>query len=227
MRTFHTGGVAGEDITHGLPRVTELFEARRPKGQAILAEIRGVLRIEDADKTRKLVVADGKGHEKRYTVSRRARLRPGVVDGVPVVAGQQLTEGSVNPHDLLSLRGEKDVLAYIVAEVQDVYASQGVDINDKHIEVIARQMMRKVSVLDAGDTDFLPGQLVDRFVFRRGERARHQRGRRTPRRRSRCCSASRRRRWRPTPICRPLRSRRRPACSPTRRSPARRTTSSA
>jgi DNA-directed RNA polymerase subunit beta' len=166
MRTFHTGGVAGEDITHGLPRVTELFEARRPKGQAILAEISGALSIEDADKARKLGVADGKGHEKSYTVSRRARLRPGVVDGVAVVAGQQLTEGSVNPHDLLSLRGENDVLAYIVAEVQDVYASQGVDINDKHIEVIARQMMRKVSVLDAGDTDFLPGQLVDRFVFR-------------------------------------------------------------
>jgi DNA-directed RNA polymerase subunit beta' len=165
MRTFHTGGVAGEDITHGLPRVTELFEARRPKGQAILAEISGALHLEDADKSRKLVVTDDKGHEKSYTVSRRARLRPGAVEDAPVVAGQQLTEGSVNPHDLLRLRGENDVLAYIVAEVQDVYASQGVDINDKHIEVIARQMMRKVSVLDAGDTDFLPGQLVDRFVF--------------------------------------------------------------
>jgi DNA-directed RNA polymerase subunit beta' len=165
MRTFHTGGVAGEDITHGLPRVTELFEARRPKGQAILAEISGTLLIEDADKVRKLVVHDDKGHDKSYTVSRRARLRPGVVDGVQVVAGQQLTEGSVNPHDLLLLRGETDVLTYIVAEVQDVYASQGVDINDKHIEVIARQMMRKLSVLDAGDTDFLPGQLADRFAF--------------------------------------------------------------
>jgi len=165
MRTFHTGGVAGEDITHGLPRVTELFEARRPKGQAMLAEIGGTLVIEDADKTRKLTVHDDKGHDKSYTVSRRSRLRPGVADGVTVVAGQQLTEGSVNPHDLLILRGETDVLAYIVAEVQEVYASQGVDINDKHIEVISRQMMRKVSVLDAGDTDFLPGQLVDRFVF--------------------------------------------------------------
>jgi DNA-directed RNA polymerase subunit beta' len=165
MRTFHTGGVAGEDITHGLPRVTELFEARRPKGQAILAEISGVLVIEDADKTRKLTVHDDKGHDKSYTVSRRARLRPGVADGMKVIAGQQLTEGSVNPHDLLELRGETDVLTYIVAEVQDVYASQGVDINDKHIEVIARQMMRKLTVLDAGDTDFLPGQLVDRFVF--------------------------------------------------------------
>jgi DNA-directed RNA polymerase subunit beta' len=165
MRTFHTGGVAGEDITHGLPRVTELFEARRPKGQAILAEIGGELLIEDTDKTRKLIVHDDKGHEKSYTVSRRARLRPGVADGAQVVAGAQLTEGSVNPHDLLMLRGEKAVLSYVVQEVQDVYASQGVDINDKHIEVISRQMMRKVSVLDAGDTDFLPGQLVDRFVF--------------------------------------------------------------
>ncbi len=143
MRTFHTGGVAGEDITHGLPRVTELFEARRPKGQAILAEISGTLLVEDAEKVRKLVVHGENGHEKSYTVSRRARLRPGVVDGAEVVAGLQLTEGSVNPHDLLLLRGETDVLSYIVAEVQDVYASQGVDINDKHIEVIARQMMRE------------------------------------------------------------------------------------
>jgi DNA-directed RNA polymerase subunit beta' len=165
MRTFHTGGVAGEDITHGLPRVTELFEARRPKGQAILAEIGGELHIEDGDKTRKLSIHDDKGHEKSYTVSRRARLRPGVADGISVQAGAQLTEGSVNPHDLLLLRGEKDVLSYVVQEVQDVYASQGVDINDKHIEVIARQMMRKVSVLDAGESDFLPGQLVDRFVY--------------------------------------------------------------
>ncbi len=165
MRTFHTGGVAGEDITHGLPRVTELFEARKPKGQALLAEISGSLHIEDGDKTRKLVVHDEKGHEKGYTVSRRARLRPGVVDDGHVDAGMQMTEGSVNPHDLLHLRGPKDVLSYIVAEVQEVYASQGVDINDKHIEVIARQMMRKVTVLDAGDTDFLPGQLVDRFAF--------------------------------------------------------------
>ncbi len=165
MRTFHTGGVAGEDITHGLPRVTELFEARKPKGQAQLAEIAGVLDIEDGDKTRKLTVHAKDGHEKSYTVSRRARLRPGIVDGVAVESGTQMTEGSVNPHDLLHLRGPKDVLSYIVAEVQEVYASQGVDINDKHIEVIARQMMRKVTVLDAGDTEFLPGQLVDRFVF--------------------------------------------------------------
>ncbi len=165
MRTFHTGGVAGEDITHGLPRVTELFEARKPKGQAQLAELTGKLVIEEGDKTRTLTVTAEDGKEKAYTVSRRSRLRPGVVDGAVIEAGTQLTEGSVNPHDLLILRGPKAVLGYIVREVQEVYASQGVDINDKHIEVIARQMMRKISVLEAGDTTFLPGQLVDRLVY--------------------------------------------------------------
>ncbi|MBA4370554.1 MAG: DNA-directed RNA polymerase subunit beta', partial [Coriobacteriaceae bacterium] len=177
MRTFHTGGVAGEDITHGLPRVTELFEARRPKGQALLAELTGKLVIEDAEKSRTLTLTDKEGHEKAYTVPRRSRLRGDIVraleedkkrarpKGVMIEAGTQLTEGSVNPHDLLTLRGPSDVLRYIVREVQDVYNSQGVDINDKHIEVIARQMMRKITVMEAGDTDFLPGQLVDRFVF--------------------------------------------------------------
>jgi len=165
MRTFHTGGVAGEDITHGLPRVTELFEARKPKGQAQLAEITGALNIEESEKTRKLTVTDDEGHEKSYTVSRRARLRPGIADGIRVEAGTQMTEGSLNPHDLLSLLGPKAVLSYIVRQVQEVYASQGVDINDKHIEVIARQMMRKVSVLESGDTDILPGALMDRFGF--------------------------------------------------------------
>ncbi|MHB8762352.1 MAG: DNA-directed RNA polymerase subunit beta' [Coriobacteriia bacterium] len=167
MRTFHTGGVAGEDITHGLPRVTELFEARKPKGQAQLAEITGTLTIEEGDKTRTLTVRAEDDKEKAYTISRRARLRPGVVDGAVIEAGTQLTEGSVNPHDLLLLRGPKAVLGYIVREVQDVYASQGVDINDKHIEVIARQMMRKISVVEAGDTAFLPGQLVERLQYER------------------------------------------------------------
>ncbi|MBI5231114.1 MAG: DNA-directed RNA polymerase subunit beta', partial [Coriobacteriales bacterium] len=165
MRTFHTGGVAGEDITHGLPRVTELFEARKPKGQAVIADSAGKLRIEDEDKTRKLVVTEPDGHENAYTVSRRSRLRPGVVDGASIELGQQLTEGSVNPHDLLHLKGPADTLRYIVEQVQDVYRSQGVDINDKHIEVIARQMLRKISVTEPGDTDMLPGQLADRFVF--------------------------------------------------------------
>jgi len=166
MRTFHTGGVAGEDITHGLPRVTELFEARKPKGQAILAEVAGTLAITAEEKTRTLTVTDAEGHAEEYIVSRRARMRPGVVDGGTVELGQQLTEGSINPHDLLHLRGPNSVLRYIVAEVQKVYASQGVDINDKHIEVISRQMLRKITVLEPGDADFLPGQLADRFIFR-------------------------------------------------------------
>jgi len=165
MRTFHTGGVAGEDITHGLPRVTELFEARKPKGQAILAEVAGVLKLENEDKTRKLTVTDEEGHEKSYTVSRRATLLPGVVDGSTIGLGQQLTKGSVNPHDLLHLKGPNETLRYIVEQVQDVYRSQGVDINDKHIEVISRQMLRKVSVTEPGDAGFLPGQLVDRLEF--------------------------------------------------------------
>jgi DNA-directed RNA polymerase subunit beta' len=164
MRTFHTGGVAGEDITHGLPRVTELFEARKPKGQATLAEVAGKLKITEDDNAREILVK-GKDDEKSYTVPRRARLRPGVAHNKTVEVGAQLTEGSVNPHDLLRLRGHKEVLTYIVRQVQEVYASQGVDINDKHIEVIARQMMRRITVTEAGDTDFLPGQLVDRFAF--------------------------------------------------------------
>ena len=151
MRTFHTGGVAGEDITHGLPRVTELFEARKPKGQAILAEVsghadhRGRGQDPQARRSRTPKVT----HE-GYTVSRRATLLPGVVDGAPVELGKQLTEGSVNPHDLLALKGPNETLRYIVEQVQDVYRSQGVDINDKHIEVISRQMLRKVSVTGAG-----------------------------------------------------------------------------
>jgi len=165
MRTFHTGGVAGEDITHGLPRVTELFEARKPKGQAILAEVAGVLKIENEDKTRALTITDEEGHEKIYTVSRRATLLPRTVDGATVELGQQLTKGSVNPHDLLHLKGPNETLRYIVEQVQDVYRAQGVDINDKHIEVISRQMLRKVSVTEPGDTSWLPGQLADRLVF--------------------------------------------------------------
>ncbi|NTW28400.1 MAG: DNA-directed RNA polymerase subunit beta' [Coriobacteriia bacterium] len=165
MRTFHTGGVAGEDITHGLPRVTELFEARKPKGQAVLAEAGGRLSIEDQDKTRKLTIIDEQGEERIYTVSRRATLLPGTSDGAMIEMGQQLTKGSVNPHDLLHLKGPNETLRYIVEQVQDVYRSQGVDINDKHIEVISRQMLRKVSVTEPGDTDFLPGQLVERLEF--------------------------------------------------------------
>jgi DNA-directed RNA polymerase subunit beta' len=165
MRTFHTGGVAGEDITHGLPRVTELFEARRPKGQAVLAEISGTLQISGDKTSRMLVVSDQQGNMREYQTSVRAQLMAGVEDGMQVEVGQQLTKGSINPHDLLRLTDSNTTLRYIVAQVQDVYVSQGVDINDKHIEVIARQMLRKVAVTDAGDSGFLPGKQVDAYEF--------------------------------------------------------------
>ena len=165
MRTFHAGGVAGDDITHGLPRVTELFEARKPKGQAVLAEIAGTLQITGDKTTKTLTVHDTEGNFREYVVSARAQMLPGIIDGCAVKVGQQLTKGSVNPHDLLRLTDPNTTLRYIVAQVQDVYVSQGVDINDKHIEVIARQMLRKVAVLDAGDSDFLPGRQVNRFEF--------------------------------------------------------------
>ena len=165
MRTFHAGGVAGEDITHGLPRVQELFEARKPKGQAVLAEISGTLQISSDKNTKTLTIHDQEGNFREYVVSARATMLPGVEDGRQVRIGQQLTKGSVNPHDLLRLTDPNTTLRYIVAQVQDVYVSQGVDINDKHIEVIARQMLRKVAVLDAGDSDFLPGRQVNRFEF--------------------------------------------------------------
>ena len=165
MRTFHAGGVAGEDITHGLPRVQELFEARKPKGQAVLAEISGTLQISADKNSKTLTVHNQDGEFREYQVSARATMLPGVEDGCEVRIGQQLTKGSVNPHDLLRLTDPNTTLRYIVAQVQDVYVSQGVDINDKHIEVIARQMLRKVAVLDAGDSDFLPGRQVNRFEF--------------------------------------------------------------
>ena len=165
MRTFHTGGVAGEDITHGLPRVTELFEARKPKGLAVLAEIAGTLQISGDKQNKTLTIHDQEGNIREYVVSARAQMLPGVTDGCEVTVGQQLTKGSVNPHDLLRLTDANTTLRYIVDQVQDVYVSQGVDINDKHIEVIARQMLRKVAVLDPGDSDYLPGKQVNRFEF--------------------------------------------------------------
>ncbi len=165
MRTFHSGGVAGEDITHGLPRVQELFEARKPKGQAVLAEISGTLQTSGDKNSRYLTIHDQEGNIREYVVSARAQLLPGVVDGCEVKVGQQLTKGSINPHDLLRLTDANTTLRYIVSQVQGVYVSQGVDINDKHIEVIARQMLRKVAVLEAGDSDLLPGRQVNRFEF--------------------------------------------------------------
>ncbi len=163
MRTFHTGGVAGEDITHGLPRVVELFEARKPKGQAVIADISGKVNIEDSEKARKITIDGGTDKERAYQVPRRARLR--VRDGQDVAAGDQLTEGSANPHDILRVMGPQAAQLYMVQEVQEVYKSQGVDIHDKHIELIVRQMMKKVEVVDPGDTELLPGEKVDRKVF--------------------------------------------------------------
>jgi DNA-directed RNA polymerase subunit beta' len=164
MRTFHTGGVAGEDITHGLPRVVELFEARTPKGVAPIAEVSGRLRVDDTDKTRKLVVVPDDGSEEiAYPVSKRARLR--YQDGDHVSVGDKLHEGAVNPHEVLRILGPRQVQLHLVAEVQEVYRSQGVSIHDKHIEVIIRQMLKRVNILEAGSTEFLPGALIERAVF--------------------------------------------------------------
>ena len=165
MRTFHTGGVAGADITHGLPRIVELFEARKPKGLAKIAEVGGVVAIEDTDKSRTVVITDDAGEEHRHTFPRRTRLH--VTEGEKIEAGTQLNEGSLYPHELLELRGRTATEVYLVKEVQEVYKSQGVDINDKHIELICRQMLKKIRVEQKGDTDLLPGQFVDRHEFKR------------------------------------------------------------
>jgi hypothetical protein len=164
MRTFHTGGVAGADITHGLPRVVELFEARKPKGQAKITQFAGTVHIEESDKAKKVVILDEAGEELHsYAISRRVDLM--VDEGQRVEAGQQLYEGSLNPHELLKYRGALDTARYIVGEVQEVYHKQGVQIDDKHVELIVRQMTKKVLVETPGDTNFLPGRMVDRLVF--------------------------------------------------------------
>ena len=160
MRTFHTGGVAGDDITQGLPRVEELFEARKPKGLAIIAEFGGVATIKDTKKKREIVITnDETGEAKTYLIPYGSRIK--VLDGAVLEAGDELTEGSVNPHDLLKIKGIRAVQDYMIREVQRVYRLQGVDISDKHIEVIVRQMLKKVRIENSGDTDFLPGTLVD------------------------------------------------------------------
>ena len=163
MRTFHTGGVAGDDITQGLPRVEELFEARKPKGQAIIAETDGVVHIQDIKNRKEITITEGDGEASVYAVPYGARMK--VNEGDIVAAGQELTEGSINPHDLLRVKGPLGVQMYLLREVQKVYRLQGVDINDKHIEVMVRQMLRKMKVEDPGDTDLLPGGQVDVFEF--------------------------------------------------------------
>ncbi|MBQ7680558.1 MAG: DNA-directed RNA polymerase subunit beta', partial [Butyrivibrio sp.] len=164
MRTFHTGGVAGGDITQGLPRVEELFEARKPKGLAIISEFAGKIEIRDTKKKREVVVTnDETGESKAYLIPYGSRIK--VADGITVEAGDELTEGSVNPHDLLKIKGIRAVQDYLLREVQRVYRLQGVDICDKHIEVIVRQMLKKVRIEESGDTHFLPGTLVDVLDF--------------------------------------------------------------
>ncbi len=158
MRTFHTGGVAGGDITQGLPRVEELFEARTPKGMAIISEIDGIVRIND-EKKRKEVIVTNQENSKTYVISFGSKLR--VKDGDEIKAGEQVTEGSVNPSDLLAVKGVEGVYTYIISEVQKVYRNQGVDINDKHIEVITRQMLKKVRIDNPGDSEFYTASLVD------------------------------------------------------------------
>jgi DNA-directed RNA polymerase subunit beta' len=163
MRTFHTGGVAGDDITQGLPRVEELFEARKPKGLAIISDIAGTVTMKETKKKREVVVSNESGEAHTYLIPYGSRLK--VSDGEVVEAGDELTEGSVNPHDILKIKGIYAVQSYLLHEVQKVYRLQGVDINDKHVEVIVRQMMKRVKVEEAGDTELLPGSLVDMFTF--------------------------------------------------------------
>ena len=158
MRTIHNGGVAGGDITQGLPRVEELFEARKPKGLATISEIPGKVTINDTKK-RKEVIVTNKGDSKTYVVSFGAKLK--VKDGDEIEAGEPLTEGSINPNDILAIKGAQGVHEYLVSEVQKVYRSQGVDINDKHIEVIGRQMLKRVRIEDGGDSGMLPGTVIE------------------------------------------------------------------
>ena len=164
MRTFHSGGVAGGDITQGLPRVEELFEARRPKGLAIIAEFGGVVTIKDTKKKREIIVTDQEtGNSKTYLIPYGSRIK--VADGQVLEAGDVLTEGSINPHDLLKVKGVRAVQDYMIREVQRVYRLQGVEINDKHIEMIVRQMLKKIRIEESGDSDVLPGVSMDVLDF--------------------------------------------------------------
>ena len=164
MRTFHTGGVAGDDITQGLPRVEELFEARKPKGLAIIAEFGGVAEIKETKKKREIIVTNPEtGESKAYLIPYGSKIK--ILDGAVLEAGDELTEGSINPHDLLKIKGLRAVQDYMIREVQRVYRLQGVEINDKHVEVIVRQMLKKIKVDTAGDSEFLPGTTVEVLEF--------------------------------------------------------------
>ena len=164
MRTFHTGGVAGEDITQGLPRVQEIFEARVPKGKAPIADTPGRVRIEDGERMRKIIIVPDDGSEE-IVHDKLGRVKLRYQDGEHVEVGEKLTEGTIDPHELLRIMGPRAVQVHLTSEVQEVYRSQGVLIHDKHIEIIIRQMLKRVTVIDSGSTEFLPGVLVDRALF--------------------------------------------------------------
>ena len=178
MRTFHTGGIAGEDITHGLPRVVELFEARTPKGAAVLARTSGVVRITEEDNSRRVAIVGDDGSEDVYTVALRAKLAEGIREGVEVAAGDAIVEGPRDPKQLLEIKGIRETQQYLVEEVQQVYRDQGVSIHDKHIELIVRQMLRRVLVAEQGESPFLPGERVDARFFAEVNRQLVQQGKR-------------------------------------------------
>ena len=168
MRTFHTGGVAGDDITQGLPRIQELFEARNPKGQATISEIDGVVKEIREAKDRREIEVDGEAETKTYSVTYGSRLR--VSEGQHIEAGDELTDGSIDPKEILRIKGIRGVQNYILQEVQRVYRNQGVEINDKHIEVMVRQMLRKIRIVDSGDTTLLPGSFVDLHEYEKANK---------------------------------------------------------
>ena len=217
-----------KDITGGLPRVVELFEARKPRETAVISEIDGIVKHGGIVKGQRkiIIVPDEPGAEPReYSLPRGVHVN--VQEGERVRAGEPLMDGPRNPHDILNVLGEKELQKYLVNEIQEVYRLQGVNINDKHIEVISRQMMRWVKIEDVGDTEFLVDEQVDKFRFLEENERVIDCGRTSGDRAGRCCSASRRRRSRPTRSFRRRRSRRRRACSPRRRSRARSTTCAA
>ncbi|AVQ38201.1 DNA-directed RNA polymerase subunit beta' [Clostridium botulinum] len=174
MRTFHTGGVAGADITQGLPRVEELFEARKPKGLAIVSEVSGTVKMEETKKKRTIIVVTDDGEEVSYDIPFGSRIK--VKNGDIISAGDEITEGSINPHDILRIKGVDGVKNYLLSEVQKVYRLQGVDINDKHLEVVIRQMTRKIKIEDSGDTELLPGTMIDVFDFEEANREMLEKG---------------------------------------------------
>ena len=213
MRTFHTGGVASaDDITQGLPRVVELFEARSPKGRSPISEAAGRVEIEETDKSRKILITPDDGSEvQEYPVSKRSRLL--VADGQHIEVGQMLTVGTPDPQDVLRILGVRKAQEHLVDEVQNVYRSQGVSIHDKHIEIIVRQMLRRVTVIESGDTNLLPSDLVVRVKFEEENRRAVSEAPSRPRA-VRSSWASRRRRSRRSRGCPRPPSRRPPASSP-------------